>query len=583
MSGIACGLHCDACPAAARCGKKPNFCLRGRCEDCADQERMMAERRRVVEHLGGLDLRWPRPVRHPTLPELPDHLPVLVQAYADPVDVPWVALHGGRVFGVAGRWITKKHRRPLHQVYRLGPDTKIALQLYVEDRGLEGFWVARRRIIAELAGMGFDLVLTPNFSVWVSDMRLYVIWNLVVVGTVARADKGAQNFGNLLKRIAQEVGLGCGRPLFFYGHSYRGHPQSNRRRNVFRLGIAHDHTQVGRSSRRLQRWLVKATVRLSPEGVDRGHDFMYELRDFEGAEVIPIVGFVTPDPVADDHTTGTQIVNRLKKESCSWQQRCEGLCRQGVGMPNSFGSNIRDSRRNAGLLDGGPNVEVVKPIRIANAVGKCRAKRHYPVWTYAGLLQALVAFRAERFSRDVRLLGPKRAAHVKQDRASGTHAESLLSPPPLRPHYVVLNCLVSPARTRCGGTEMRVRRRKAPLRPGWRARAPGRSADSGVLYRAKPPEVPKPRQPLPASTVRNRAGAVCRGLWRRCRRRRYDFVTESHASVTDVDTRSCDQTLDLVLALTTERAAEILLPSHAGIIGLQDPPRRWRSPYEGLL
>ena len=103
MVGIACGLYCDACPAAARCGKKPNFCLRGRCADCLDPERMMVERRQVVEHLGGLDLGWPRPVHHPVLPELPDHLPVLVQAYADPVDVPWVALHGGRVFGTAGR------------------------------------------------------------------------------------------------------------------------------------------------------------------------------------------------------------------------------------------------------------------------------------------------------------------------------------------------------------------------------------------------------------------------------------------------------------------------------------------------
>ena len=176
MSGIACGVHCDACPAAARCGKKPNFCLRGRCKDCADAERMMTERRRVVEHLGGLDLRWSRPVRHPALPELPDHLPVLVQAYADPLDVPWVALHGGRVFGTAGRWVTRKHRRPVREVYRLGPDTKVALQLYVEDRVLEGFWVARRRIIADLAGMGFDLVLTPNFSVWRAASR----WDQIV-------------------------------------------------------------------------------------------------------------------------------------------------------------------------------------------------------------------------------------------------------------------------------------------------------------------------------------------------------------------------------------------------------------------
>jgi len=177
MLGIACGSHCDACPAAARCGRTPNFCLRGRCEGCADPQQLMAERRRVMEHLGGLDLTWPRPVRHPDLPDLPNHLPVLVQAYADPVDVPWVALHGGRVFGATGRWITPKHRRPLREVYRLGPDTKLALQLYVEDRVLEGFWSARRRIIAELAGMGFDLVLTPNFSVWRTASRLYVIWN----------------------------------------------------------------------------------------------------------------------------------------------------------------------------------------------------------------------------------------------------------------------------------------------------------------------------------------------------------------------------------------------------------------------
>ena len=168
---IACGLHCDACPAAARCGKRPNFCLRGSCEDCADPERTMAERRRVAEHLGGLDLSWPRPLRHPALPDLPDHLPVLVQAYADPVDLPWVALHGGRVFGTTGRWVTPKHRRPLREVYRLGPQTKVALQFYVEDRVLEGFWAGRRQIIADLAEMEFDLVLTPNFSVWRSASR----------------------------------------------------------------------------------------------------------------------------------------------------------------------------------------------------------------------------------------------------------------------------------------------------------------------------------------------------------------------------------------------------------------------------
>jgi len=161
-----CGLLCDRCPAAARCGRTPNFCLRGRCGDCADPLLRMDVRQAVIDHLGGLDLNWPRPVRHPQPADLPDHLPVLVQAYADAVDVPWVALHGGRVFGAAGRWITPKHRLPLGDAYRLGTRTKIALELYVEDRVLEGLWSSRRTIIRELPALGFDLILAPNFSVW---------------------------------------------------------------------------------------------------------------------------------------------------------------------------------------------------------------------------------------------------------------------------------------------------------------------------------------------------------------------------------------------------------------------------------
>jgi len=165
MSG-SCGLMCDRCPAAARCGRTPNFCLRGRCGDCADPLLRMDVRQAVIDHLGGLDLAWRRPVRHPQPADLPDHLPVLVQAYADAVDVPWVALHGGRVFGAAGRGITPKHRLPLGDAYRLGTHTKIALELYVEDRVLEGLWSSRRTIISELRALGFDLILAPNFSVW---------------------------------------------------------------------------------------------------------------------------------------------------------------------------------------------------------------------------------------------------------------------------------------------------------------------------------------------------------------------------------------------------------------------------------
>ena len=163
----ACGLECNQCPAKSRCGGKSNFCLLGRCSGCSESPLMrMDVRRAVVDHLGGLDLVWPRPVPHHAVSDLPHHLPVLVQAYADPVDLPWIALHAGRVFGLGGAAVTPKHRRPLRDVYRLAPETRLVLQFYVEDRVLEGVWAHRKHLIPQLREMGFDLILSPNFSVW---------------------------------------------------------------------------------------------------------------------------------------------------------------------------------------------------------------------------------------------------------------------------------------------------------------------------------------------------------------------------------------------------------------------------------
>ncbi len=131
-----------------------------------------------MDYLGGLDLRWPRPVNHPQLPELPLHLPVLVQAYADPVDLPWVVLHGGRLFGVTGRRLTPKHHRPLREVYRLAATTKVAIEFYVEDRVLEGLWANRELVIQQLRQLGVDLILSPNFSVWYDDPRFSQLLNI---------------------------------------------------------------------------------------------------------------------------------------------------------------------------------------------------------------------------------------------------------------------------------------------------------------------------------------------------------------------------------------------------------------------
>ena len=172
-------MDCEACPAAQRCGRTPNFCRLGRCRDCAEDPLLrMDVRRAVMASLGGLDLSWPRPVAHHQPAELPLHLPVLVQAYADPVAIPWVALHGGRLLGAGGHLTPKHRRRSLREVYRLAAATRVALEFYVEDRVLEGVWARRRQLLEELAELEPDLVLSPNYSVWRDASRFLVTWNL---------------------------------------------------------------------------------------------------------------------------------------------------------------------------------------------------------------------------------------------------------------------------------------------------------------------------------------------------------------------------------------------------------------------
>jgi hypothetical protein len=143
-------------------------------------------------------------VHHHETDDLPVHLPILVQAYDDPIDVPWVALHGGRLFGVDGQGLTPKHQRPLHEVYQLAATTRVALDFYVDDRVVEGLWANRRYVIPELAGLQLDLLLTPNYSVWRDAYRfeqavqqrrafLYYHW-LREIGLPAVPDIGFSRF-----------------------------------------------------------------------------------------------------------------------------------------------------------------------------------------------------------------------------------------------------------------------------------------------------------------------------------------------------------------------------------------------------
>ena len=42
---------------------------------------------------------------------------------------------------------------------------------YDGEFDMEGVWLHRRSVIAQVAELGFDLVLSPNISVWRNDSR----------------------------------------------------------------------------------------------------------------------------------------------------------------------------------------------------------------------------------------------------------------------------------------------------------------------------------------------------------------------------------------------------------------------------
>jgi hypothetical protein len=172
-----CPLDCARCPALARCGETSNLCLLGRYDDCEEHPLLRMEvRRAVMEQLGGLDLSWPRPITHHPVDDLPPHLPVLVQAYADPIDVPWIALHAGRVWASpAGS--DSQAPAPASRGLPARPGHQAGAAVLRRGPVLEGVWLQRRSVIAQLAQLGFDRVLAPNVSVWRSDSRLRVIRN----------------------------------------------------------------------------------------------------------------------------------------------------------------------------------------------------------------------------------------------------------------------------------------------------------------------------------------------------------------------------------------------------------------------
>lgn len=92
------------------------------------------------------------------IPVIPSHSGKLMTSYTPE----WVGVQLGRI--VSG---TKLNIAPdIHKRLGIRPGVKVVLLAYGLDALIENIWPERRRVLKEIAGLGFDLATAINYSIW---------------------------------------------------------------------------------------------------------------------------------------------------------------------------------------------------------------------------------------------------------------------------------------------------------------------------------------------------------------------------------------------------------------------------------
>ena len=179
---------CETCPFLRICGgwnEQCSFC--GCTRDCSRCSVRCARRFdaglwvRDAEGLGFDDLRWTQL----PLPDLPRFIPQVdghrLCAFDEGLSWPAYAIGLRRVLSLAtGRLRRAWQGRTARDVLRAPETTKLVLAGYGTDPLIERFWTNqhRERLIEQVAALGFDLVLAPNYSVYGNQPRFEHLLNI---------------------------------------------------------------------------------------------------------------------------------------------------------------------------------------------------------------------------------------------------------------------------------------------------------------------------------------------------------------------------------------------------------------------
>ncbi len=179
---------CESCPFLRICGgwnEQCSFC--GCTRDCSRCSVRCARRLdaglwvRDAEGLVFDDLRW---TQHP-LPDLPRFVPQVdghrLRAFDEGLSWPAYAVGLRRLFSLqTGKLRRAWQGRAAREVLRAPDGTKLVLAGYGTDPLIERFWTNqyRERLIEQVASLGFDVVLAPNYSVYGNQPRFEHLLNI---------------------------------------------------------------------------------------------------------------------------------------------------------------------------------------------------------------------------------------------------------------------------------------------------------------------------------------------------------------------------------------------------------------------
>ncbi len=173
------GPHCGTCSVAEECGAATTefACpLYWSTPGYGGQNTLHPDRPDAAEHIAslhGFKLKAykARPVR---IPELPGYLPQFRWSEA-------LAGHlSGPVYAVRPQAILRRGRvrtaAEIREYLGLGPEQLLVLLLFDEDELLENFYDPR--VAAQLAGAGYDLVVSASYSIWWPRPRMHQLYNM---------------------------------------------------------------------------------------------------------------------------------------------------------------------------------------------------------------------------------------------------------------------------------------------------------------------------------------------------------------------------------------------------------------------